>query len=297
MVHEPSTSHAQISRSTPATQSRRVPNIISEYLDPELEPHRHRAAAESFGSDAERYDRARPRYPEALVDRIVAGSPGDVLDVGCGTGIAARQFQAAGSRVLGVEPDERMAALARRTGIDVEVATLETWDPAGREFDAVVAAHAWHWVDPVAGAAKVARVLRPGGQLTVFWNAFQLPPDLDEAFGAVFRRVLPDSPGLRRGLPGLDAFLQMCAAAADGVRQAGTFGDPEHWRFDWDHLYTRDEWLDQLPTFGNNNRLPPSTLAEMLAGVGSAVDAAGGAFTMLYATLAVTATRTDTGTA
>jgi ubiquinone/menaquinone biosynthesis C-methylase UbiE len=51
--------------------------------------------AESFGTDAERYDRARPRYPDALVERIAAGSPGpDVLDVGCGTGIAARQFQA-----------------------------------------------------------------------------------------------------------------------------------------------------------------------------------------------------------
>ena len=62
--------------------------------------------AESFGADAERYDRTRPRYPGALVERIIAGSPGlDVLDVGTGTGIAARQFQAAGCKVLGVEPD------------------------------------------------------------------------------------------------------------------------------------------------------------------------------------------------
>ena len=61
------------------------------------EPHRHRQVAESFGGDAERYDRTRPRYPDAMVERIVAASPGpDVLDVGCGTGIEARQFQAAG---------------------------------------------------------------------------------------------------------------------------------------------------------------------------------------------------------
>lgn len=274
---------------------------ISEYLDPaESESHRHREVAESFGSDAERYDRARPRYPEALVHRIVAASPDtddqDVLDVGCGTGIAARQFQAAGSRVLGVEPDERMAALARRSGTDVEVTTLEAWNPAGRQFDAVVAAHAWHWIDPVAGAAKVARVLRPGGRLTVFWNAFQAPPELDKAFTAVFHRVLPETPGLRRGLPGLDAFLQMCDTAEDGIRQTGAFNDPERWRFDWAHHYTRDEWLDQLPTFANNNQLPPPTLAQLLAGVGSAIDAAGGTFTMPYTTLAVTATRTDTAT-
>ncbi len=138
--------------------------------------------AESFGADAERYDRARPSYPAALVERIVAASPGpDVLDVGCGTGIAARQFQAAGCRVLGVGPDPRMADLARQRGFGVEVATFEAWDPAGRAFDAVIAGQAWHWVDPVAGAAKAAQVLRPGGRLAVFWNAFQPPARATEA--------------------------------------------------------------------------------------------------------------------
>ena len=35
------------------------------------EPHQHRQVAESFGSDAERYNRARPGHPGALVERIV----------------------------------------------------------------------------------------------------------------------------------------------------------------------------------------------------------------------------------
>jgi SAM-dependent methyltransferase len=65
------------------------------------------------------YDRGRPSYPAALVERIVAASPGPgVLDAGCGAGIAARQFQAAGCRVLGVDPDARMAALARQSGVE-----------------------------------------------------------------------------------------------------------------------------------------------------------------------------------
>src|SRR5918997_811968 len=50
------------------------------------ELHRHRGVAESFGTDAERYDRTRPHYPGAMVERIVAASPGpDFLDVGIGT--------------------------------------------------------------------------------------------------------------------------------------------------------------------------------------------------------------------
>jgi SAM-dependent methyltransferase len=256
--------------------------------------HEQRHVAEAFGGDAERYDRARPSYPGALVERIVTGSPGrEVLDVGCGTGITARLFQAAGCRVLGIDPDPRMADLARRGGLEVEVAKVEDWDPAGRAFDAVIAGQAWHWVDPVAGAAKAAQALRPGGRLAVFWNAFQPPPDLNEAFAAAIRRVLPDSPLAQRGMPGADAYSAMCAKAADGMRQTGAFGDPEQWRFDWDQPYTRDEWLDVVPTFGaSGTRLPPDTLRELLAGIGAAIDAVGGGFTMHYATMVATAART-----
>lgn len=63
-------------------------------------PHRAREVAESFGEDPLRYERTRPRYPDAMVQRVVAALPGlQVLDVGLGTGIAARQFQAAGCTV------------------------------------------------------------------------------------------------------------------------------------------------------------------------------------------------------
>jgi SAM-dependent methyltransferase len=263
----------------------------------EDELHQHRQIAESFGSDAERYDRARPRYPDPMVERIVAASPGpDVLDVGCGTGIEARQFQAAGCMVLGVEPDARMADFARRTGVQVEVATFETWESAGRAFDAVIAGTAWHWVDPVAGAAKAAQVLRPGGRLAPFHHVFQSPPEVMEALAKVYRRVVPDSPfNLSSQLTrsALDAYQPLFAKIADGIREVGGFSDPEQWRFDWEQSYTRDAWLDQMPTHGALTQLPSDKLAEVLEGVGAAIDAMGGSFTMHYATVAVTAARTS----
>jgi SAM-dependent methyltransferase len=258
----------------------------------ENEPHRARHIAESFGVDPERYDRARPRYPDALAQRIVAASPGRaILEVGCGTGIAARQFQALGCAVLGVDPDPRMAEFARRTGVDVEVATFETWDPAGRRFDAVVAGQAWHWVDQIAGAAKAAQVLRPGGRLAVFGNVFDSPPVVAKALADVYRRVAPDAPfSTQSSRTALDIYQQMYAKAADGIRQAGGFDEPEQWRFDREQSYTRDEWLDQLPTTGALTRLPPNELAEVLDCVGAAIDAIGGGFTMTSTTLVATAT-------
>ncbi|MEV6429849.1 class I SAM-dependent methyltransferase [Nocardia sp. NPDC051463] len=259
------------------------------------EAHRARHIAESFGSDAERYDRTRPRYPDALVARIVAESPGsDVLDVGTGTGIAARQFQALGSRVLGVEPDARMAEFARRSGVEVEVSTFEAWDTAGRTFDAVVAGQTWHWVDPVAGAAKAAQALRPGGRLAVFWYIFQPPSELAAAFAEVYRRVLPGSPFDRATMPGLDTYSAFFTKATNGIQQAGAFADTEQWRFDWEQPCTRDEWLEQMPTFGGHRQFPPDTLEALLNDIGAAIDVAGGGFTMHYTAVAVTAMRTDT---
>jgi SAM-dependent methyltransferase len=274
-----------------------VPTVPPEPArTPGLESHQYRQMAESFGIDPERYDRARPRYPDALVERIVAASPGpEFLDVGCGTGIAARQFRAAGCRVLGVEPDPRMTDFARRTGIEVEVATFEAWDSAGRTFDAVVAGQAWHWVDPVAGAAKAAQVLRPGGALAVFWHVFDPPQDVAEAAAAVYHRLVPDSPLNFRARPAQadrNAAL-FTTKAADGMREAGGFGDPERWQYDWERSYTRDEWLDQLATSGALTQLPPDKLAEMLAAVGTALDPVADGFTVRLVTVAVTAARTD----
>ena len=270
-----------------------------------LESHQARQIAESFGVDADRYDRTRPRYPQDLVDRIVATGPGrSVLDVGTGTGIVARQLRDAGCAVLGVEADARMAEYARRTGIDVEVATFEAWDPVGRLFDAVVAGQAWHWVDPVAGAAKAAQVLRPGGRFAAFWNAGDPPPALADATAAVHRRMMPAAAGYpsppasdrnaadNRGSRSVaDAYSAILLKAKEGLRTAGGFDEVEEWRFDWEHSYTKDEWLDQVPTSGLLTRLPSAQLEEVLAEIGAAVDAVGGGFTMRYSTIVITATR------
>ena len=86
-----------------------------------------RERARLFGQEAEAYDRSRPGYPPALIDEVVGASPAkvSVLDVGCGTGIASRLMAERGARVLGVELNAGMAAIAQRHGIPVEVAAFE----------------------------------------------------------------------------------------------------------------------------------------------------------------------------
>lgn len=253
--------------------------------------HEDRRRAESFGAAAERYDRSRPTYPDELIDHVLGPAPAglEVLDVGCGTGIAARLLTARGARVIGVEADGRMAELAGLRGTPVEVARLEDWDPAGRTFDRVTAAQAWHWVDPVAGAAKAAQVLRPGGRLCVFWNIGQPPAEVSHALDEVYERLAPDADGYSVILG--YAVDKGYEAERKGIRDCPDLSDPVEWRFPWSRTYTREEWLDQLPTHSDHAAMEPDQLRRVLDAVGDVIDRFGGSFVMEYSTLLLDSTR------
>jgi len=158
----------------------------------------------------------------------------------------------------------------------------------------VIAGQTWHWVDPVLGASKAADVLRPGGRIALFWNAMKFPPDFAEAFSAVYGRVVPGFPFFQSGA-GVGSYAPLLDKAIEGIRQTGAFDDPQRWQFDWEQPYTRDEWLEQVPTFGGHSQVPPQKLADLLTGIGDVIDAACGSFTMGYAAVVVTAKRKDAG--
>lgn len=249
-----------------------------------------------FNREAKRYDRCRPRYPDVVIDQVLGREPAglEVLDVGCGTGIAARQMAERGAKVLGVELAPRMAEIARRHGIDVEIGAFEEWDNAGRRFDRVISAQAWHWSDMPAATAKAASLLRPNGSLGLIWSGGAHPDDLADALEHVYSTVVPSGThGLFRGYAAHRS--TDVRSGLDGVVEAITlhpdFGAVNEDWFPWTQRYHTDEWLELLLTNSQYAALEANRRHSLLDAVGTTIDDYGGSFVMSFETVLIAATR------
>lgn len=118
------------------------------------------------------YESARPGYPADGVAWLTEGIDGPVVDLGAGTGKLTQSLLAQGLEVVAVDPSPQMlSVLAERIpGADARIGTGESIPVPDGGAGLVVAAQAWHWVDPAVAVPEVARVLRPGGRIGLVWN-------------------------------------------------------------------------------------------------------------------------------
>lgn len=144
--------------------------------------------AASFLTGGEAYDRYRPGFPAEAADAAVDGrEDAVVLDVGAGTGKFTELLASRAAQVIAVDPSEDMLAQLRRKlpTVAVRVGPAEDLPVEDAAVDAVTVAQAFHWFDRDRAAAEFARVLRPGGLLTLLWNV----PDPDSSWDRACYRI------------------------------------------------------------------------------------------------------------
>jgi len=173
-----------------------------------------------FSATADVYDRYRPDYPAAIFDWIVAAAQLEpaarVVDLGCGTGISARQLAARGYRVTGVDPNARMLGYARgyRPGahgpfyVRARAEALPLADSAAALVTMAQSAH-WFVVDPARRTPVLAELARVAPFAVALWNRRAKSPFMSDydalirAYAADYSRV----PTVEQALHALRAAL------------------------------------------------------------------------------------------
>jgi SAM-dependent methyltransferase len=154
---------------------------------------------------ADVYERGRPGYPPAAIEKIVEQlelRPGrTVLDLAAGTGKLTRLLVPSGANVIAVEPiREIRSELERRVpGVATLGGTAERIPLNDGFVDAVTVGQAFHWFDADAALREIRRVLRPGGGLALIWNARDERDPLQVALSEIIDPLEGDTPRRRQG--------------------------------------------------------------------------------------------------
>ncbi len=205
------------------------------------------------------YAKHRPGYPAEVIDFILRelglerGSV--VADLGSGTGIFSALLLDRGLEVHAVEPNGPMraaaeGALGAREGFRSHDGSAERTGLPSASVDAVVAAQAFHWFDPLPARAECQRVLRPttaGANVALVWNARRESgtPFLD-GYERLLRTTSVDYGEVRH-----QSVLTSGALESFFGATPSRWSTPSEQVFDWDGLRGRAASSSYVPAAGD----------------------------------------------
>jgi ubiquinone/menaquinone biosynthesis C-methylase UbiE len=197
-----------------------------------------------YNRSASAYDMAAGMYLKTLwmmLSRLSIQPFPAVLDVGCGTGLAllevARELSPT-SKLVGVDMSEGMLEVARAKakafGFPASFVhgDIEQIDLPAESFDLIISSGVYHWFsDRAAVTKKLARLLRPGGQIVISCVAEPGFDEWDKVVTDVYSR-LPGS--AKPWFPRLPTAKELL----DSFRGAGLV--VEHLTYDVETFIIRD---------------------------------------------------------
>lgn len=231
-----------------------------------------------FDESPETYDRARPSYPEQMWDELFRRLPGQprLVEIGPGTGKATAALLARGAHVVACEPGTNLANYLRGkfggASLDVRNTSFEAARFNGEQFDGLVAATSFHWVEPFARAEKAPAVVKPGGYLAVV-GTNQVESEVDRGYFAashhIYRKHFANEPESLPPTPGRD----VVPPEFEELRANPRVEAPELFRYDWDQRYTTTQYLDLVRSYSNTAQMAAGQRAGFLADLAAFIDA------------------------
>lgn len=216
------------------------------------------------------YYSARPSYPEELIDRSIVlaqlSSDASILEVGCGPGNATVAFAQSGFLMTCLEPNQDFCYLARHNctpypNVTIYSTSFEEWELEAKQFNAVLAANAFHWISPEIRYAKAAAALRDNGFLILLWN---LTPEPNyEIYQTVKEVYQAYAPSLVR-YEGAEVQSEILKGFEQEILDSGYFKECVVEQTACEVTYSIEDYLKLLSTL---RRLEPQTKALLFTGL------------------------------
>lgn len=163
-----------------------------------------------FSARADKYDAYRPRYPQGVIDLLVAECGltrnSIIADVGSGTGILSHLFLQNNNKVFGIEPNMRMRLMGEERLIGYSNFTsvngsAEATTLPDKSVNFVIVGQAFHWFDRRQTKQEFNRILKRAGWVVLLWNERLLDSspfliayeDLLLRYGTDYQSVRPET--------------------------------------------------------------------------------------------------------
>jgi SAM-dependent methyltransferase len=233
-----------------------------------------------FDDAAQLYDEVRPRYPEEIIEHIIAfaalPAQGRVLEVGCGTGQMTLPFAQRGYTVVALDQGERLAALAAQhcqpyPQVCVVPCAFEAWQDTLESYDLFLSAQAFHWIDPAYGFARAAELLKTGGTIALVWR-------LERSQGSAFWQATTPiydtyNPQTSSGNLPLETKVDLYRQALRTSRQ---FTGMHEVRKALTKRYSGEEYLKLLQTFSDHRAMPEPNKSRFFEAISQVIVQMGG---------------------
>ncbi len=242
-----------------------------------------------YSPAADAYRQVRPRYPQALIDRILEitqlSSSFSLLELGCGPAIVTPAFAQLGGPLLAIEPNPDFARMAQETcqiypNVTVQTCSFEEWELEAQSFDAVIAASSFHWIDPDIGYPKVKAALRSDGHLILLWNKEMQPShEIYQQLSAVYA---DHAPALNRAYETQSEQLDILNQLGNLSIESGHFKDLISESLTVSVTYSIDQYLLLLNTYSPYLKLEPEPQQKLFAGLRQVLEQHGETIDLSY---------------
>ena len=222
----------------------------------------------TFNTAPTLYEDVRPGYPEELIQDVIdisgLNNHSKILEVGCGTGKATRPFAERGYELVCLDIGADLIAVAKEKlkafpNVSFVEQAFETWKPEDN-FNLIISATAFHWVDPKVRYLKASEVIKSKGFLAVFSNQHVKK---DEGFFAesqslydkYYAPLTTNRPTHTTNFPGVAAFQ-----------------DPIKRVYPWTQTYSSEQYIKLLGTYSGHIALPDKNRCLLFEGIANLIE-------------------------